>query len=153
MGVAIGDYRRRRFGQTQQLHRRLKPSAAGGRHAAQPGFRQPRFAQGLQVTIAALRNKRLIVIFAQQRYTLVPLANQMAGCAVRSRLVIEIKLGIGLWQTAAPQGEKRKAGREQLNQARIIVQGMGNNQRINTTTLHHTHITVFIGLFVIGYQQ
>ena len=82
-----------------------------------------------------------------------PLANQMTGGAVRSRLVIEIKPGVGLRQAAAPQGEKRKAGREQLNQARVVVQGMGHDQRIDATTLHHTHIAVLIGLFIVGNQQ
>ncbi len=82
-----------------------------------------------------------------------PLANQMTGGAIRARLVIEIKPGVGLRQAATAQREKRKAGREQLNQARVVVQGMRDDQRIDATALHHAHIAVFIGLFIIGDQQ
>ncbi len=77
----------------------------------------------------------------------------MAGGAVGTRLVIEIKPGVGLRQAATAQREERKAGREQLNQARVVVQGMRDDQRIDATALHHAHIPVLIGLFIIGDQQ
>ena len=82
-----------------------------------------------------------------------PLANQMTGGAVRSRLVIEIKPGVGLRQAAAAQRQKRKAGGEELNQTRVIIQRMRDDQRIDAAALHHTHIAVLIGLFIIGNQQ
>ena len=90
---------------------------------------------------------------AQQRDALMPLANQVAGGAIRSRLVIEIKPGVGLRQAAAAQRQKRKAGGEELNQTRVVIQRMRDDQRIDATALHHAHIAVFIGLFIIGDQQ
>ncbi len=94
-----------------------------------------------------------IIRFPGNKPRPVPLANQMTGGAIRARLVIEIKPGVGLRQAATAQREKRKAGREQLNQARVVVQGMRDDQRIDATALHHAHIAVFIGLFIIGDQQ
>ena len=84
-------------------------------------------AQGIEVAVTPLQNKRLIVVLAQQSDTLVALLNQMAGGAAGAGIVIEIKPGVGLRQAATAERQKRKAGGLQLRQPRIVIQSMGHD--------------------------